>query len=597
MKNREKKNHRILRRFILLFLGVFLPAFAVTMIVLIMGFVLVIADTKASELVAMGKYGRDVLGAFESLPWLVPYWEEHAEELELPTHGAEDPESAWYKAHRWVSEISPAKKSIDEIGSWTSEKQKQFAEFCYEQIAKRYDYLEQTYVKLDFECIDIASNPDATLLFQGLGSDEDLNAYPLGRTYHLTQKEEHAIKEAVEGPERYTLFYAIAKDAESDKVEQIKYVPVEVDGTTLCYVEVAFNWDELIHTTLTTIVRRTVQVLSIVFAFGFFLLLVVQGIWMIRRISQIQRAVEGYGRNKDSGEVAERLRRRMQVKRKDELDDLATTFVTLTQDIDGYLSEIEAEAIEKEHAKAELSMAASIQEGQLPRIFPPYPDRSEFSLYASMEPAKEVGGDFYDFFLMDPDHLVLVIADVSDKGVPAALFMMTAKTLIKSVIRSVRSPGEAMEHVNRELYEANAAQMFVTVWLGVLTISTGELVSVNAGHEKPVFYRAGEGWDLERVPHDMALAMLDDLTFTEQKTKLNPGDALFVYTDGVVEATSEEEKLFGSERMLSALQEAADAEPEEIISHMKNAIHGFVKEAEQFDDTTMLCLRYSGERT
>ena len=176
---------------------------------------------------------------------------------------------------------------------------------------------------------------------------------------------------------------------------------MEVDGTTLCYVEVAFNWDELIHTTLTTIVRRTVQVLSIVFAFGFFLLLVVQGIWMIRRISQIQRAVEGYGRNKDSGEVAERLRRRMQVKRKDELDDLATTFVTLTQDIDGYLSEIEAEAIEKEHAKAELSMAASIQEGQLPRIFPPYPDRSEFSLYASMEPAKEVGGDFYDFFLMD----------------------------------------------------------------------------------------------------------------------------------------------------------------------------------------------------
>ena len=192
---------------------------------------------------------------------------------------------------------------------------------------------------------------------------------------------------------------------------------------------------------------------------------------------------------------------------------------------------------------------------------------------------------------------MLLIADVSDKGVPAALFMMTAKTLIKSVIRSVRSPGEAMEHVNRELYEANAAQMFVTVWLGVLTISTGELVSVNAGHEKPVFYRAGEGWDLERVPHDMALAMLDDLTFTEQKTKLNPGDALFVYTDGVVEATSEEEKLFGSERMLSALQEAADAEPEEIISHMKNAIHGFVKEAEQFDDTTMLCLRYSGERT
>lgn len=593
MKERGKKNHRILRRFILLFLGVFVPAFVVAFIVLIFGFVLLIADTNATELEAMGKYGRDVMISYESLPWLVPYWEEHAEEMDLPVFGLKDPDSAWYKEHKWVSESSPAKKSIEEINALPPESQKQFAEFCYEQIAEQFDYQEQTYPKLNFFCVDPKENQEVILLFRGMNSDVALTSYPLGRKAPLID----ALQAAIDEPEVYPVLHSFVWDPRDKQSYQVKYAPVEADGRTLCYIEVSLMWDELIQTAVMDIVRDTVHVMSVVFAFGFFLLLVFQGFWIIRRIRQVQRAMERYDENKDSTEVAERLRSRVRVKRKDELDDLASTFVTLTQDIDGYLSKIEAEAIEREHTKAELSMAASIQEGQLPSTFPPYPDRNEFSLFASMDPAKEVGGDFYDFFFLNPDHLALVIADVSDKGVPAALFMMTAKTLLKSTLRGVSSLGEAMEHVNRQLYEANTAEMFVTVWVGILTISTGELASVNAGHEKSVVYRAGRGWEIERVPHDMALAMLDDLTFTEQKTKLQPGDALFVYTDGVVESTSKEQELFGSERMLSALQETADATPEEIILHMKEAIHGFVKEAEQFDDTTMLCLRYFGERT
>ncbi len=591
----RRKNHRILRRFILLFLGVFLPAVVVSLTVLCVGFVLVIADTKVTELDAMGRYGRDVILSYDSASWLVPYWKDHGKEMELPVHGLEDYQSTWFKEHEWVYDTSPTSMSEDDISAMTPEEQKQFAEFCYELIAEQFDYQEQTYVKLNFRCIDVFQDDEAILLFQGMEADDDMGeCYQLGKPYPLTTKKKGALREAIEGPREYGLLYAVANDPESKQPYLVRYTPVEADGTVLCYVEVTFLWGELLHMTLTYIIRRTVLVMNIVFAFGFFLLLIVQGIWVIRRIRQIERTVEVYDQNKDSAEVAERLRRRLKVKRKDELDDLAVSFVTLTQDIDGYLSKIEAEAIERERTKAELSMAASIQEGQLPRIFPPYPDRSEFSLYASMEPAKEVGGDFYDFFFIDPDHLALVIADVSDKGVPAALFMMTAKTLIKSMLCSIKSPGVTMEHVNRQLYEANTAEMFVTVWVGVLTISTGELISVNAGHEKPVFYRAGEGWDLERVPHDMALAMLDNLTFTEQKTKLCPGDALFVYTDGVVESTSESLALFGNDRMLAALSEVPDAEPDEIITHMRDRLHEFVKEAEQFDDITMLCVRYFG---
>ncbi len=598
MKTGEKKNHRILGRFVLLFLGVFVPAFAVALLVLVFGFILTIADTKLTELTAMGRYGRDVLLSYKSLPWLVPYWEEHAKELELPVFGLKDTDSTWYQEHKWVSEISTTDRSVAEINAFTPEKQKQFAEFCYEQIAAQFDYQEQTYGKLEFYCVDLVQGQEVTLLFYGLEPNTKLDFYPLGKEHALTADKEGAVWDAIEGEGEHAVMNSLVMGSAWDQPYQVKYTPVKVDGTPQCYVEVAFMWDELMHTTLTSIVRNTVRVMSIVFAFGFFLLLIVGVIWVIRRISQVQRAMERYADNKDSVEVGERLQRRVRVKRKDELDDLASTFVALTQDIDGYLSKIEAQAVEREHAKAELSMAASIQAGQLPGIFPPYPDRHEFSLFASMDPAKEVGGDFYDFFFIDPDHLALVIADVSDKGVPAALFMMTAKTLIKSTLCSVRSsPGEAMEHVNRQLHEANSAEMFVTVWVGVLTISTGELVSVNAGHEKSVRYHVGKGWEIERVPHDMALALLDDLPFTEYRTKMQPGDALFVYTDGVVESTSKEQELFGSERMMAALQETADANPEEIISHMKEAIRGFVKEAEQFDDTTMLCLRYNGRRS
>ena len=242
----------------------------------------------------------------------------------------------------------------------------------------------------------------------------------------------------------------------------------------------------------------------------------------------------------------------------------------------------------------ELNMATAIQASQLPRLFPAFPNRPEFDVYASMTPAKEVGGDFYDFFLVDNDHIGLVMADVSGKGVPAALFMMVARVLIKAHLQNGESPSEALENVNNQLCEGNEAELFVTVWAAVLEISTGKGVAANAGHEHPAIRRAGGEYALQVYRHSPAVATMEGIPFREHSFQLDPGDSLFVYTDGVAEATDANNELFGNERMLEALNADPDAKPEEVLSNVMRGIDAFVAGAEQFDDITMLCLKYNG---
>ena len=257
------------------------------------------------------------------------------------------------------------------------------------------------------------------------------------------------------------------------------------------------------------------------------------------------------------------------------------------------------EKYEKEHEAAtrmgaELSMATDIQASQLPRLFPAFPNRPEFDVFASMTPAKEVGGDFYDFFLIDDDHIGLVMADVSGKGVPAALFMMVARVLIKSHLQNGESVGEALENVNDQLCESNEAELFVTVWAAVIQISTGKGTAANAGHEHPVLRRADGQYELVLYRHSPAVATLDGIPFKEHSFELHPGDSLFVYTDGVAEATNAQNELFGTDRMLAALNRNPDAEPEEVLSNVMEGINEFVAGAQQFDDITMLCMKYNG---
>ena len=240
-----------------------------------------------------------------------------------------------------------------------------------------------------------------------------------------------------------------------------------------------------------------------------------------------------------------------------------------------------------EATESELNVATKIQADMLPRSFL---RRKEFELFASMEPAKEVGGDFYDFFMIDDDHLALVIGDVSGKGVPAALFMVISKTLIKDHAAMNCSPKELLEKVNNMLIESNEENMFVTVWFGILEISTGKITAANAGHEYPVLRSADGYFELLQDKHGLVVGVVEGICYHEYEIQLEKGDCLFVYTDGVPEATDKDNNLYGTDRMVDALNKDSLADPKTLITTVKKDVDSFVGNAPQFDDMTMLCI-------
>ena len=245
--------------------------------------------------------------------------------------------------------------------------------------------------------------------------------------------------------------------------------------------------------------------------------------------------------------------------------------------------------------ESELNLASAIQADMLPNIFPPFPGRSEFDLYASMNPAKEVGGDFYDFFLVDDDHLCMVMADVSGKGVPAALFMMASKIILANNAMMGKSPAQILTDTNAAICSNNREEMFVTVWLGILEISTGKLTAANAGHEYPVLKHGNGQFELYKDKHGFVIGGMDGVKYQEYELTLEPGSKLFLYTDGVPEATDAQTNLFGADRMLEALNKDPAAPPEQVLKNVRASVDEFVKDAEQFDDLTMLCLEYKGQ--
>ena len=243
--------------------------------------------------------------------------------------------------------------------------------------------------------------------------------------------------------------------------------------------------------------------------------------------------------------------------------------------------------------ETELQLATGIQAAMLPDSFPPFPGHREIDICASMVPAREVGGDFYDFFFIDDTHLALVIADVSGKGVPAALFMMSARIMIRDGTLAGGSPADILSSVNMRITANNKAEMFVTVWLGILDTETGVIRASNAGHEYPAVFKEGQ-FVLFREKHGLPVGTMEGVQYTEYDLPLGPGDILFLYTDGVTEATDRDQKLFGTDRMLRSLNRKPGADPQTLLDIMKIDVARFVQSAPQFDDMTMLCIRFNG---
>ena len=465
----------------------------------------------------------------------------------------------------------------------------------YQKLAMAHDYYSYFAGRLNDElhdfgygaiyCIDISPENEGFIYAKGDG--ENLYEFTsLGGKLDMDISGQRAVQKILSGQYNSTEYEIV--DDYNGKSVYIGYAPVTVNGNVKCAVCIFYDWSEFqksMSQNLSVMVIVGLAVMIIVF------LLLLNYLYSIalKPVTQIQSNVREYRENKDSVQIVEKMK---QINSENEFGVLADDISELAEEMERFTNENIRLAGEQERVAAELDFATKIQSGSLPTEFPAFPDRSEFELYASMTPAKEVGGDFYDFFLIDDDHLALIIADVSGKGVPAALFMMSSMILLHDRALMGGKPSEILEFVNERICSKNPFDMFVTVWLGILEISTGKLSCANAGHEWPEV-KTSEAFGLMRDKHGFVLGSMTGMKYGTYDIQFQKGDTVFVYTDGVAEATNASGELFGTDRLTEALNTAPDGTPEELAAAVGKAVSEFVGDAPQFDDLTMLCLKYN----
>ena len=413
---------------------------------------------------------------------------------------------------------------------------------------------------------------------------DDSNYVPweIGHKRETTNEEYRKNYEALYAKEKeYATIYRL-RPGQGLKPHITTIVPVtnsEGDVTALLCIQ------RPIHELETAIIRFMLHIVVIVLIMGALAShLAARSLakWVFIPIKRVSDEASRFARENTKGEELGN------VSRFEEIDTLSRSIDKMETDMVNYIENLTAYTAERERIGMELSFAKNIQHSSLPAKFPAFPDRTDFDIYAYMKPAREVGGDFYNFRLLDDDHLAMWIGDVSDKGVPAALFMMAINIVINNRASMGGTPAEIMAFVNNNICEHNEANLFVTIWLGILEISTGRLTFVNAGHEEPALYRKGGSFELYKTKHNVAVGVFPDIEYTNYDIHLGRGDKLFVYTDGVPEATDMFDKLYTTGRMLEALNKYRDGSPQEILEGINKSVKEFVGDRPQFDDLTML---------
>ena len=419
---------------------------------------------------------------------------------------------------------------------------------------------------------------------------DDSNYVPweIGHKRETTNEEYRKNYEALYAKEKeYATIYRL-RPGQGLKPHITTIVPVtnsEGDVTALLCIQ------RPIHELETAIIRFMLHIVVIVLIMGALAShLAARSLakWVFIPIKRVSDEASRFARENTKGEELG------DVSRFEEIDTLSRSIDKMETDMVNYIENLTAYTAERERIGMELSFAKNIQHSSLPAKFPAFPDRTDFDIYAYMKPAREVGGDFYNFRLLDDDHLAMWIGDVSDKGVPAALFMMAINIVINNRASMGGTPAEIMAFVNNNICEHNEANLFVTIWLGILEISTGRLTFVNAGHEEPALYRKGGSFELYKTKHNVAVGVFPDIEYTTDieytnyDIHLGRGDKLFVYTDGVPEATDMFDKLYTTGRMLEALNKYRDGSPQEILEGINKSVKEFVGDRPQFDDLTML---------
>ena len=552
-------------------------------------------DQAEQYAVTLGSIGDD-----DMQEYFWNYLEEHSDEVRiLSPEDREDSEKLlhWRNEHqRMVDAMSIKGEEVCDISDMSESDIRLLAESIYNSTISGLAELYVTKSKTQGIVIYRYTGDNRAFVFYSSRPDEN-NRYHLGEIIPFDLKEHPAVSRILKTDEPVM---EVERFRDEDDGREHIYVPYPVmaNGRVQCIVAMDYIMSNS-YAELSDKVLRIIGHTLIYVMFADVILLILINFLVIRPLGIMQRGIRNYMKDKNSEDVTKELVKTNGME--DELGTLSRDITDLVHEIDRYLEEISAYASEKAKIEAQLDIATKIQAEALPRIFPAFPDRKEFDVYAYMRPTLAVGGDFYDFFLIDEDHLGLVIADVSGKGVPAALLMMVSKTMIESAAclkGDFTHPKDIFRFVNRSLEARNELCMFVTAWMGVLTISTGELVCSNAGHESPAIMRAGDGeggFTLIQSRHSLPLAVYPDTSFSGESFVLNKGDVIFEYTDGVTEAVAPDGEMFGEVRLEAALNECADKEPREIINHVRERIREFIGENDQYDDITMLCLKYMGK--
>ncbi len=420
-----------------------------------------------------------------------------------------------------------------------------------------------------------------TYIFDVCSADSGYTPYEIGYVDDIREENAEDFRKVFEG-ETVTYFhddYSTAlfpmKDSRTDEI--IAVIGVVKPMTELTTARITYFRQIAIFT----------GILTFVVTIGW--------IYFIRRrlINPLKKIAEETQRFSENEELPEE-KLQVSVNMNNELGRLAYEVDMMEEKIVNDVQEIMRITSEKNRVMAELDLARKIQDNVLPKISSGFPGRKEFTINASMKPAKEIGGDLYDFFFIDDDHFAIVMADVSGKGIPAALFMMISKILIKNRCMKGGEPDEILEDINNVICVNNREDMFVTVWIGILEISSGIVTAANAGHEYPILGQAGGNFELFKDPHGFVIGGMENMKYKTYRFRLEKDSVLFIYTDGVTEAVNSKNEQYGIGRLLKALDEVEDRHPDRLIEGVTKDIETFVENANQFDDTSMLSVHYYG---
>ena len=514
--------------------------------------------------------------------WFIDYWEEHAEQVRSCNRDEYSDEKKSIIVDYIYGDEAVTRETLDGL---SDEDKLILAATYYDLEGLSFTLEKQENDYDDLFCIDISEKNRGFVLYSYSGKvsiDDVGENRVLGQKKEIDLDDHPALRKLVNGDETGIVFERV-RDFPVEGDHYVGYKPLYENGKVRAVIGISYNWSEFRN-----VLRGKLRRMAAAGLGSVVLVAAVMMLFMFRRVikplTKVQKGVREYMADKDSEKAAGQMSK---IKERNEVGVLAEDIAEMTLEIQRYTKENLRLNGERERIAAELELGARIQSSMLSKTFP---ESEHFEVFAHMTPAKEVGGDFYDVFLIDDDHLGLVIADVSGKGVPAALFMMMAKGLIRNYAMRGDTPAQVLENANEQICANNEEQMFVTVWFGVLEVSTGRITAANAGHEYPIIKQPDGSFELFKDKHGFVLGGIMNKKYKQYELTLQKGGTLFVYTDGAPEATAANEEMFGTQRLVDTLNAQADGSPQQLISRVYDEVGKFVGDAPQFDDLTMLAI-------